>query len=232
MLAELKVFADVLAKVIPGALKQLKAHQRREVLLELQESFFILQGLQDSGTKLLELAGPDPILKLSEIPRERLDEHYERCDMQLRQQGFRLHRLGDIFLKKPFLDFIDPTLRAELDRAIGSKGEGLYSLGAGLFFHFLFGKARKQNESDDAYAQRMREEQGDFIAKLFGDSDKVDVAKHRAILDDLKALQRRLGDTINEVCTNDERIELASKAEALAKKYCDLPELPIRREPT
>jgi hypothetical protein len=78
----------------------------------------------------------------------------------------------------------------------------------------------------------MRKEQGDFISKLFEDRDTIDVAKHRAILEDLKALQRRLGDAINEVCTSDERIELARKAEELAKTYCNLPELPIPREPT
>lgn len=232
MIAEIKTFVDVLTKIIPGAFKQLKAHKRREVLLEVQEAFFILQGLQESGAKLLDLTGPDPILKLSELPRERLEEHYTRCEMQLRQQSFRLHRLGDIFLKKPFLDFIDPTLRAELERAIGSKGEGLYSLGAGLFFHLSFGKARKQNEPDETYWPRMRVEQGEFISKLFEDRDTIDVAKHRVILEELKALQRRLADVINEVCTSDERIELAGKAEALAKTYCNLPELPLPREPT
>jgi hypothetical protein len=229
MFAELKVFVDVLTKAIPAAFKHLKDRKRREILLELQESFFILQGLQESGARLIELAGPAPALRIRDLPRERLEEHYTRCDMQLRQQLYRLQRLGDIFLKKPFLDFLDPTLRAELDRAIGAKGEGLYSVGAGLFFHFTFGETRYQNEPEEPYRMRIAEKQADFIAKLFDDLDTIDLAKQRAILEALKPLQQRLGQAINAVCTVDERIELAGQAEALAKQYCNLPELPVAK---
>lgn len=229
MFAELKIFVDVLTKAIPAAFKHLKDRKRREVLLELQESFFILQGLQESGARLLELAGPEPVLRIRDLPREHMEEHYVRCDMQLRQQLYRLQRLGDIFLKKPFLDFLDPTLRAELDRAIGDKGEGLYSAGAGLLFHFMLGEARYQDEPEEPYRMRIAEKQADFIAKLFEDRDTIDLAKQRAILEQLEPLQRRLGEAINAVCTMDERIELAGQAEALAKQYCNLPQLPIAK---
>lgn len=51
MLSELKEILDVLVRIVPGVLNRFVDRRRRQLLLELQEAFFILGGLIETGEK-------------------------------------------------------------------------------------------------------------------------------------------------------------------------------------
>ncbi len=225
MLAELKAFVDVLAKAVPLAYRGYQSQKRKEVLLELQEAFFIFKGLIETGEELLELAGPDPVLKVSELCAEQMDLHCATVQTRLTIQSFRMGRLGEIFLSKPFLDIQDPGLRRQFEAAVGGKGGGLYSLGAALFFHRLFGAARKQDELEDEFKRRIALEQAEFLRSIYAPgSGMIDVVEQRKLVEQLKQMQSKLAEMIDSLCTKEEQIDLASRAEVLAQKYCRLPE--------
>jgi len=221
MLREIKAFVDALVRIAPPAIRFYTDQRRRNTLLLLQESFFILGALIETGGELLDIAVDARSVDLESLPINQVKERYALCAANLNLQTNRLRRLGKIFRGAPFLDFLDPQLRRDLDRAIGEKGKGLYGIGAALFFHQMFGSARDPHEPEQTAVRRMAKKQSDFIQSIMGFVRKgiLDVSKHRSLLASLRRLHGRLGAAINELCTVDERVLLAERAVELARRY-------------
>lgn len=221
MLSELKEALDVLVRIVPGVLNRFVDRRRRQLLLELQEAFFILGGLIETGEELLVIAGDKPTLKIDYLTRQQMKEHYTFCQSRLSLQTYRMQRLGKIFLSTPFLDFLDPPLRAELKRVIGDKENGLYNVGAALFFHQMFGSARFQDEPEEEAERRITQKQAEFIESLYGvfQDKEVDLTMQRQIIAKLKDLHLRLSRVINDMCSVEEKVILSSKAAELARRY-------------
>lgn len=117
--------------------------------------FFILGDLIKTADELLYLVRDRDrdILIISDLTNDELQQHYTLVQSKLTLQLQRLQRFGDIFISNPTIDLLDTEIKNELEKAIGEKGEGLYSIGAALFFNQMLGSTSKENEPEEDYME-------------------------------------------------------------------------------
>ena len=221
MFSEFKPFISILIKSVPVIYKYLDDKKRFQKFLDLQEAYFIIAALLDTGEELLKIAESKPEVVIGKLTREEINQHYVNCQRLLLGQNARMGRLSEIFLEKPFIDFHHPNLRKDLNKAIGTKFEGLYSIGAALSFHQMFGSSRFQDETDFDFEKRAATEQFNLIADLFNirPNDPIDLTEQRLLLEEMRRLNEKLREIINNICSDDEKMKISEEAEKLSKKF-------------
>lgn len=220
MLEGLGKFLNSLIGALPALYEKYREGQHEERIVELFESYFILGDLVETADELLSLARNREIIEFSKLSEKELEEHYAIVQSNITIQLQRLQRLGDIFLQNPTIDLLDPRIRKNLKSSIGDKENGLFTLGAGLFFNQIFGTGSSvpEVETDRQRMERAVDEKYCFISDLT-ESEKISVKDQRIIVSDLRELRSRYRDMLNEVTEPKHKTLLASRAQQLAAKY-------------
>jgi len=220
MLEGLGNFLNSLIGALPALYEKYREGLQDERIVELFESYFILGNLLETADELLSLARNRDVIEFSKLSEEELEEHYAIVQSKITIQLQRLQRLGDIFLQNPTIDLLDSSIKRGLKSSIGDKENGLFTLGAGLFFNQVFGAAAKapEVETDRERMERVVDEKYRFISDLT-EPEKMSVKDQRIIVYELNELRNRYREILDDVAEPKHKILLASKAQQLADKY-------------
>lgn len=218
MLKEIKSVVSALTKAAPHLYQLYKKQQQDVKILELQESAFLIRDLVGTANDLLTLVTDYRELDFLSLPVKELNKHYSLVQTKLTIQLQRLQRLGDILMSNPSIDLLDPDIKRELMKAIGSKSRGLINIGAGLFFHQILGSAGKEIESDSDQAIRMVKEKYEFAIAIMN-GNKLSLDKQREIIAELKRLQAKYLKVLDQVMDARDKLMLARRGEVLAAQY-------------
>jgi len=217
MLEGLKIFLNALITAGPELYGLYRKGNQEEKIIELLESYFLLRDLVQAAEELFELVKDKNEINFQELDLNELEELYSIVQAKLTIQLQRLQRLGDIFMSNPTIDLLDTNIKENLKNAIGGKEKGLFTIGAALFFHQIFGCAGKQNETESERISRVVKEKYEFAGNILS-ADKFSLTEQRAILDEIKNLQAQYLSVLDNVLEANHKLILASKAEELAAK--------------
>lgn len=220
MLEGLSNFLNSLIGALPALYDKYREGQHDERIVELFESYFILGNLLETADELLSLARNRDVIEFSKLSEEELGEHYAIVQSKITIQLQRLQRLGDIFLQNPTIDLLDSSIKRDLKSSIGDKENGLFTLGAGLFFNQIFGAAAKapEFETDRERMERVVDEEYRFISVLT-EPEKMSVKDQRITVYELNQLRNRYREILDDVAVPKHKTLLGSKAQQLADKY-------------
>jgi hypothetical protein len=112
------------------------------------------------------------------------------------------------------IDVLDPMLKPQLERAIGHKEQGLFAIGAGLFFYRIFGSAVDPSVSEAEQQMSRLTRQAELIRAMHpvAPDGKVDTVAAERQLEELKLLTQRFAVVLGQVCTPQELVELSQLA--------------------
>ena len=220
MLGTFTKFLNSLVNAVPALYEKYKEDQHDTKIVELFESYFILGNLLETADQLLTLARGREIIEFAQFSEEELEEEYDIIQSKITIQLQRIERLGEIFLRNPTIDLLDSTIKRDLKLSIGDKRNGLFTLGAGLFFNQIFGIGSKRPESETQREsiEKAVNEKYQFISALT-EPEKILVKEQRIIVSDFEALRKRYQEILFEITDPKHKILLASKAKEFADEY-------------
>lgn len=218
MLDGLMKFSNALCNAAPKLYDQYRKGKHEDKIIELLECFYILGDLIKTADELLILSRGKEEVVFSDLSEEQLNEHYELVQGKLTIQLQRLQRLGDIFMSNPTLDLLDVDIKDELMSAIGGKEDGLFQLGAGLFFNQMLGGSKIEGESKAEWSRRVVKGKYEFAGSI-NDLNRFSIDEQRLIVSELKQLRKRYRDLLDDITEAEHKTLLASQAIELAQKY-------------
>lgn len=165
MFGDLVQLVKLFGSAATGVKKLKAASERREAVLGLLKTYFLLKDCVDEGEQLVLDAGADPIRKASEQSADEAIETLTQWDLVIRNQGFRLYELQGYVFGADHLAVIDPALQDRISEVVGSKMQrvtSLHGIGAALFFRNMFPIANT-NEERARYVAVMAGSKGDLL---------------------------------------------------------------------
>jgi hypothetical protein len=117
-----------------------KAKARREDILELLCTYFLLVDVIKDGRSLLDSIGTDPAARLAGLDPSEAQRTTREWARVTKRQAARLDLLGVRLLGQDALAVFDPSLKDHLVNMIGSKSEradSLHGIGAGLIYYLM-----------------------------------------------------------------------------------------------
>ena len=192
MFSELKSIVDLIRSAISGFRKFKTDHERKEIILGILRTYFLLKDCVEDGEKLIAEAGSDPIGKIKAMDAYKARETLERWVCTLKKQGIRLYNLQGFIFGQNHLAVINPNLQEQIKEVIGYKMDQavtLHGIGASLVFMNMF----QIEYSDEEKAGLVTFMAGVEENKLL-DLNKIsaDVAALRNSLDEYRAVVQRL----------------------------------------
>ena len=218
MLEGLTKFLNAVTNAVPKLYAFYRKGRHEQKIVELLECFYIFGDLIQTAEELLDLVRDKEEVVFSELSRDELSENYSLVQAKLTIQSQRLKRLGDFFLSNPTIELLDVDIKDELKKAIGSKEQGLFSVGAGLFFNQILGTAGREGEDKDDRFKRIVKEKYEFAGSLVN-IDRVSVSEQSKIFEDLKLLRKRYRECLDSVVEGEHKTLLAAKGKELAEQY-------------
>jgi hypothetical protein len=218
---QLAKLAELMLKVTERRSAVIETKHKRELLLDLLTTYFILRGVLEVGQRLIEHAGDDAVETVTRMPPPDASKWLVECKYLILAQRAKLHRLSKLLGCDglPIVDILDSDLRTELHRLIGSKESGLYSLGAGLEIHLLFGGLPSQ-EDLSIYGRAVANLRSDahiLQALISSDGEPIAIVRVQTDLKAIESATERLRAVISDICSKSEMLELSAEAERRAK---------------
>ena len=221
MLAELKTITETIIAAVRSVMTYAQGTRRAETLRTLLTAHYCLRLIAQTGRELVALAGPNPREKIAALLPGDRTEYWVTCQRHLSLQLARLLFLHDVLYGQPVVDLFDPALRADIDRAVGDKEEGLYGIGAALQFHFMLGPfPEKEHESQFGREVASLFAQASLTSFALGSSERymIDLPLAGHQLTELEKATERLRLAILELCSPTEALALATDAETQARR--------------
>lgn len=165
MFGELISLVDLLRGGAVDAFAKKAAAKRREAVLPMLETYFLLKDLVDEGAALVTYAGPRPVEKIQSLSGRDAEATLAAWDVALRRQAVRMRAVSQLIFGQEFLEVVSPELSQKLYAAVGSKfsrATSLHGIGAALFFRAIF--PIEESDLDRArYIAVMAGENGDIL---------------------------------------------------------------------
>jgi len=143
MFGQLKSAVDILSAAA-GAVATFKDKRaRREAVLELLGTCFILTDVTKDGEKLLDSVGNDPARTLTSLPPEEADLLAREWALIVHRQAGRLYSLAGSLFGQDALALVSPGLKDRLEAVVGSKlerADSLHEIGAGLVYYSMLAR--------------------------------------------------------------------------------------------
>ena len=218
MLESIGSFIKALIESTPKLYDLYLKGKKEEKIIELFECYYLFRDLIDTADKLLSIARDKNSITFDQLNEEELNKHYSNVQSHLTIQLQRLDRIGKIFLNNPTIDLLEPNLKNKVQKTIGGKEDGIYSIGAALFFNQMFGNAQHQDEPKQDWLQRVVSEKYDFAYGIVTDKE-ISLSEQKEIVSELKKLRDQYLECINNVVTAEHKLLLANKSQELAAEY-------------
>ena len=200
------------AKALLERKAQVKTEKQQLALLT---TYYCFIGLAATGRQLLDLAGPVPLQTLQRLSQAEFQEFHALAQRLISIQLQRLEKLNAILNDQDVLDLFDPTLRVRIEKAIGDKEEGLYGIGAGLFFYFMLGGKFGKEDSPESELTYLT----DIVISMYPEVERGVVAVDAAIagLNALSETASAYGAIVHQLIPSDKLLALSKDASELAR---------------
>jgi hypothetical protein len=219
---------EVLLKAVSKGLDVKDQRRRRETIRDLLAASIVAGDIVSNGKALLEMAGIDPVQKVTEMNEAERRPYASQCLQMLRQQMNRLESLSRLLEDAPVIQLLDAQLKRELDAIIGTKQEGLMSIAAPLGIYLGLGAFPDDNDEKQYGTEIacMRYQAEVMFVVLAGNRNggdphadvHIDIPSATANLNELQAAADRLQKRVGELTTTEEVIILAKDAEKRARE--------------
>ena len=210
-----------LTAVLDTCITAVKALLEREAKLQLEKqqlalltTYYCFIGLATTGRELLELAGPVPLQTVQRLSKAEFQEFHALAQRLISIQLKRLEKLNAILNDQVVIDLFDPILRAHIAKAIGDKEEGLYGVGAGLFFYFVLGGNFGKEGSPESELINL----ADVVISMYPEVESGVIAVNAAIggLNTLSETASSYGTIVRRLIPSDKLLALSKDASELA----------------
>jgi hypothetical protein len=141
MFGDLKAIAEVIRTSIAGFHELKTRVNRKDIVLDLLRTYFLLKGCVDEGEELLAIVVHDPISKLRAMHPDQAVRTGVEWDAKLSRQGRRLNALEGLVFGQDHLAVINPDLQRAIKTIVGDKMDRavtLHRIGAVLLFRNIF----------------------------------------------------------------------------------------------
>jgi len=204
MFGELISLIDLLRNGAVDASAKKATAKRREAVLPMLETYFLLKDLVDEGAVLVTDAGPRPIEKIQSLSSRDAEVTLAAWDVALRRQAFRMRLVSQLIFGQEYLEVVSPELREKIDAAVGSKfsrATSLYGIGAALFFRAIF--PIEESELDRAR----------YIAIMAGESGEIlNIEKAKEEISQLREGLETYRAVVMKLASADEVMSLSAEA--------------------
>ena len=220
MIELLAKLTDLLLKGTERRKSIVESKRRRQLLLDLLTTYFVLRNVSEIGERLISHAGNDPIDRVTVMPSDDALKWLVECKYMMLAQRANLHRLSNLlgYEGLPVLDILDGNFRPELRKLIGSKGSGLFLLGASLELYLMFGGFPSQEDvarfGDTVAGVRSAAVQLQLLIAGEGASPPLD--RVQSDLHHLQSALGRLRAILGQLCEPRELLDLSAEAERRA----------------
>lgn len=204
MFAQLKVVVGMLTTGIVDVASLKTKLDRRNAVLRMLETYFLLKDCADEGSALILEAGSNPVATVTAMEGSVATETVARWDRTLRKQGMRLSRLANYVLNQDHLAVVAPDIQEQINDAIGSKWDrvtSLHGIGASLIFLNMFPIAERPEEKAEL-----------VVVMAGGRRNAVDI---RRIKREVTALSKALAEyriVVESLVSKEEIVKLSSLA--------------------
>ena len=191
MFGELISLVDLLRGGAVDASAKKAAAKRREAVLPLLETYFMLKDLVDEGAALVTDAGPQPVEKIRTLSAHDAETTLAAWDVALKRQAFRMRAVSQLIFGQEFLEVVSPELREKLYAVVGSKfsrATSLHGIGAALFFRAIF-PVEKSDLDRARYIAVMAGENGEILNM---EKAKEEISQLREGLETYRAVVMKL----------------------------------------
>ena len=204
MFAQLKVVVGLMTTGITEISSLKSKIDRRNAVLRMLETYFLLKDCADDGSALILEAGSDPVAKVTALDADIAGYTIERWDATLRKQGQRLHILGGYIFNQDHLAVVAPDVQEQINRAIGSKFDRvttLQGIGAALVFNVMFPIAETPAEK------------ATLVVVMAGErKNAIDMRRIKREVKALSAALTRYRAVIESLVTKEEIVKLSKQA--------------------
>jgi hypothetical protein len=185
--------------------------ERQQLALVTVQICFI--GIAETGEKLLELAGPRPLATLQRMSVDELKIFHALAQRHISIQLARLEKLNALLTDKEVVDIFDIRLRRQIKLAIGDKSKGLYSIGAGLFFYFIF----NTNPTGESTEPRDLERSANLICCMYPEIENglISIQDATVSLTRLRTTALRYGEIVRQIIPSSDFLKLTTRATEL-----------------
>ena len=141
MFADLKLIVDLIRSCVSGFRMYKSVKGGEKVILDLLQTYFLMKDCVEEGKQLIDEAGPDPVQRIKSMDEISAASTLNRWEVILLRQSRRLRALQGLVIGQNHLAVIDPDTQTRIKEIVGYKLERtncLHSIGAALFFRFVF----------------------------------------------------------------------------------------------
>jgi hypothetical protein len=210
MFSQLKSIIDIIRTGVSEFRDFKTKADRKNEVLNLLKTYFLLKDCTDEGAKILREAGSDPVSTIAEMDPNTAITVLENWDVTLRKQGFRLYALQGHMLGQDHLSVLNPRLQEKIKEVVGYKMDrvvSLHGIGASLFFRNMF-PIEETNEEKVRLVALMVGAEEDGIIDI--DASLQEIERLNQALDDYRKL-------VNELVSKEELLLLSKQARSETK---------------
>lgn len=204
MFSDLKLIVDVIRSSVSDFQIYKSEKERDQIVLDLLRTYFLFKDCVEEGENLINEAGPDPICTIKRMDKLSANSTLKRWEAILYRQTQRLGSLREFILSQNHLAVITPDIQKRISEIVGNKMEranSLHSIGAALFFRWMFPAA----ESD--------EERAGYVTLMAGsESHYLDMEAARQDIESLRDSLNQYRNIIERLVSDDEITRLSNEA--------------------
>jgi len=221
MLRYLLELIKVVASVIPLLHANVDKNFRVGNCEKLFEMRILFEQLAGTASFLIDFTGDRDSIDLLQVPKEELEINYNMVQVYISLQLERLKRIRVLLEESDILSIELPDVKEKLKKLIGSKSQGLYSIGAAMQFDLIFGFSIVRDKDEiDFVKSRLR--QNDFVRSVISnnwESEYFDIAEQRNVIQNMKVAVSEFSKVVEVYLEPAERIQCYKKAKEKADKY-------------
>jgi hypothetical protein len=192
MFSQLKSIVDLIRLGIEDFRKFKTEQERKEIVLGVLKTYFLLKDCVDDAEKMIADAGSDPLARIKAMEPNEALRTIGMWDTILKKQAIRLRILQGYIFGQDHLTVINPKLQGEISEIIGYKMDRavtLHGIGSGLFFRNIFPLGKTEEEITDLVTLIAGVEGGEIL-----DLQKIaaEVESLKQSLEEYRAIVERL----------------------------------------
>lgn len=221
MLKCLLELIKVVATIIP--LVQMKAD--KDVRVSNGEKLFemrlLFEQLTETASFLIDFAGDRDSINLLQVPKEELKNNYNMIQVYISLQLVRLKRIRVLLEESDILSIELPDVKEKLKKLIGTKSQGLYSIGAAMQFDSILGLSIVRDEEGIDFVESSLK-QNDFVKSVIANNwgrERFDITEQRNIIQTMKTAVAEFSKAIEKYLEPAERIQCYNRAKDKADIY-------------
>lgn len=211
----------LLVSIVPFILNKLDKTARVKNSESLFEIQILVDQIAETAKLLLELTADRDAINLLDMPKEELEEKYNLAQVYIGLQLVRMKRIHKLLEESDVLSIELPDIRDKLDELIGSKEDGLFSIGAAMQFNLILGLSVEEKDNNVDWVATTTNQSGfiKYIIEGNEENEIFDIVRHKEIVKQIQVATKGFSDVIKEYLKPAERIQCYQKAKERTESF-------------